>query len=110
MGAGQACRGRAPQRAPRAAVQIAALLAVMLRAAAAQAGDGFGVETNSFLIGQAPDWLDDTHVVWHDPMVRDEDADGQVQIYRSALDGTDKVCLTCGLAGPNQVPVVQPHG
>jgi len=70
----------------------------------------FIVETNSYLIGQAPDWLDDTHVVWHDPVVRDEDGDQTHQIYSSTLDGHDKKCLTCGLQGPNQVPVVQPHG
>ena len=37
-------------------------------------------------------------------------ASDAVQIYRSTLDGAEKVCLTCGLPGPNQVPVVQPHG
>jgi hypothetical protein len=31
-------------------------------------------------------------------------------VYRSRLDGTDEACLTCGLDGPNQVPVVQRHG
>src|SRR5262249_44205984 len=70
----------------------------------------FVVETNPFLLGQASDWVDERHVVWHDPIIRDEDGDGQTHIYRSTLDGTEKVCLTCGLDGPNQVPVVQPHG
>jgi Tol biopolymer transport system component len=70
----------------------------------------FVVESNPFVIGQAADWLDERHVVWHDPIVRDEDGDHQTQIYRSTLDGAEKACLTCGLAGPNQVPVVQPHG
>jgi hypothetical protein len=68
------------------------------------------VETNPYLIGQAPDWLDRTHVVWHDPFGRDEDGDGETNVYRSTLDGGEKVCLTCGLDGPNQVAVVQPHG
>jgi hypothetical protein len=68
------------------------------------------VDVNPFTIGQAPDWRDRTHVVWQDPAGRDEDDDGEIQIYRSALDGTEKVCLTCGMDGPNQVPVVQPHG
>src|SRR5689334_14982378 len=67
------------------------------------------VETNPFLIGQAPDWVDRTHVVWGEPFSRDEGNDGEGNIYRSTLDGGDKVCLTCGLDGPNQVPVVQPH-
>jgi hypothetical protein len=73
-------------------------------------GGRFAVETNSYLLGQAPDWLDETHVVWQDPMTRDEGGDGEVQIYRSTLSGADKKCLTCSLKGPNQVPVVQPHG
>lgn len=33
----------------------------------------------------------------------------RVQIFRSTLRGTERSCLTCGLAGPNQVPVVQPR-
>lgn len=33
-----------------------------------------------------------------------------MQIFRSTLRGTARACLTCGLAGPNQVPVVQPRG
>ena len=70
----------------------------------------FVVDSNPYVLGQAMDWVDQRHVVWHDPLVRDEDGDGAVQIYRSTLDGGEKVCLTCGLAGPNQVPVVQPHG
>jgi Tol biopolymer transport system component len=70
----------------------------------------FVVETNPFVIGQAPDWVDRTHVVWHDTFGRDEDGDGDIHIYRSTLDGGEKTCLTCGLEGPNQVPVVQPRG
>jgi Tol biopolymer transport system component len=70
----------------------------------------FVVETNPLVLGQAVDWLDRRHVVWHDPQTRDEDGDGQIHVYRSTLDGGEKVCLTCGLAGPNQVPVAQPHG
>ena len=71
------------------------------QSAAATGGERFVVETNPFLIGQAPDWLDDTHVVWHDPVTRDEDGDGQTQVYRSRLDGSEKVCLTCALPGPS---------
>jgi len=88
---------------------LGALLAPRI-ARAQPAGARFVVDTNPFLLGQASDWLDERHVVWHDPIIRDEDGDGQTHIYRSALDGTEKVCLTCGLDGPNQVPVVQPHG
>ena len=88
------------------------LVLAVLASTRARGDDGrrFVVETNPFLLGQAMDWLDQRHVVWHDPQTRDEDGDGETHVYRSALDGTEKVCLTCGLRGPNQVPVVQPHG
>ncbi len=91
------------------ALAVASLLASPPAGAGNRARD-FVVEANPFVLGQAMDWVDERHVVWHDPIVRDEDADGDRQIYRSTLDGADKVCLTCGLRGPNQVPVVQPHG
>ena len=68
----------------------------------------FVVEINPFLLGQAAVWQDRRHVVWHGPVAGDPAADAQ--IYRSTLDGAQQVCLTCGLPGPNQVPVVQPHG
>src|SRR5262249_12704382 len=111
--------GPALRLAVAAAALIAAAVAVGPRPAAAQdAGEtadrkgdrSFVVGVNAFTIGQAPDWLDRTHVVWQDPAGQDVDDDGEIQIYRSALDGTDRACLTCGLEGPNQVPVVQPHG
>jgi Tol biopolymer transport system component len=97
------------------------LLIVVATAFAVQADDAasdaerhgdhrFVVDSNPYVLGQAMDWLDRRHVVWHDPVIRDEDGDGQVQIHSSTLDGAEKVCLTCGLPGPNQVPVVQPHG
>ena len=93
-------------------VLAAALVALATAAGAAprRGGDTFVVEDNGYLLGQAPDWIDRTHVVWHEPMVRDEDGDGETHVYRSRLDGAERTCLTCGLAGPNQVPVVQPHG
>lgn len=79
-------------------------------AAARSAGRRFVAEPNRFVLGQATDWVDRTHVVWHDPAGRDDDDDGEIQIHRSALDGSEVACLTCGLEGPNQVPIVQPHG
>ena len=95
----------------RVAGRIAAVIvAVACVAVVARAEERFVVEGNRFVLGQAMDWLDKTHVVWQDPTSRDEDGDGQIQVHRSTLDGRDKVCLTCGLPGPNQVPVVQPHG
>jgi hypothetical protein len=87
---------------------IAALL--VLPAGTLAAERRFVTESNPFVLGQAMDWLDREHVVWHEAVGRDEDADGQMNIYRSRLDGTEKACLTCGLDGPNQVPVVQPRG
>jgi WD40-like Beta Propeller Repeat len=94
------------------ALLVAAVAGLVPAPAAAEesASPRFVVSSNPFLLGQAMDWLDERHVVWHDPVVRDEDGDGETQIYRSTLDGAEKVCLTCGLDGPNQVPVVQPHG
>ena len=93
----------------------AALIAGTAAPAAADSGatgsaPTFAVDTNSYILGQAAAWLDDTYVVWQDAVNFDEDGDGQIQIHRSRLDGTDKVCLTCDMPGPNQVPVVQPHG
>jgi WD40 repeat protein len=87
--------------------------AVALARRPAIAGDGrapFVVETNPFVLGQAMDWVDARHVVWQEPQSRDEDGTDDIHIYRSTLDGGEKVCLTCGLDGPNQVPVVQPRG
>lgn len=90
------------------------LLALLVACAAVRAeereGTRFVVERNGFVVGQAADWLDRTHVVWHRDVPADEGGDGTVQIFRSTLEGSDLRCLTCGLEGPNQVPVVQPGG
>jgi hypothetical protein len=66
------------------------------------------VRTNPHLLGQAVDWLDSQHVVYQATVAGSSPA--QIQLFSSTLGGADKVCLTCGLSGPNQVPVVQPHG
>src|SRR3954468_13744458 len=89
---------------------LAVAIAAASPAAAFAGGRDFVVEANPFVLGQAMDWVDNRHVVWHDAAGRDEDGNGQIQIHRSTLDGGERVCLTCGLDGPNQVPVVQPHG
>ena len=94
----------------RRAIGRGAAATLLLLASSSSAAQRFVVEPNDFLVGQAVDWLDQTHVVWHDPLSRDEDDDGAFNIYRSTLDGRDKVCLTCDLPGRHQVPVVQPHG
>jgi WD40-like Beta Propeller Repeat len=62
------------------------------------------------LLSQAPDWLDRAHVVWFGAVPPAEGGDGQIQIFSSNLQRSELRCLTCGLDGPNQVPVVQPHG
>jgi Tol biopolymer transport system component len=86
-------------------------LLLLATSTVAAAGDRrFVVETNPVTLGQAMDWLDRDHVVWHEAVGRDEDGDGQVHIYSSRLDGSEKTCLTCGFDGPNQVPVAQPRG
>jgi Tol biopolymer transport system component len=108
----RAARAARP-RCTAAALLAAATLAVVpaaARDAPPPSGGNFVVAANPYVLGQAVDWLDDGHVVWHDPAIRDEGGDGLSQIYRSTLDGGEKACLTCGLPGPNQVPVAQRHG
>jgi Tol biopolymer transport system component len=70
----------------------------------------FVTEQQPFVLGQAVDWVDDQTVVWHDSFTRDEDGDDNFDIYRSRVDGSEKVCLTCNLDGRHQVPVAQPKG
>lgn len=81
------------------------LLALLVLLALVPEAHAFTTTTNPFTLGQAPDWLDDAHVVAHAPVTG-----GDVQIFRSTLRGTGRTCLTCGLSGPNQVPLVQPGG
>src|SRR5262245_41624371 len=98
----------------RATVCLAAAAVFLLAAAMARAGDGgmrsFVAERNGITLSQAPDWIDRDTVVWHGAIPEDEGGDGQVQIVTSDLNGVGLRCLTCGLAGPNQVPVAQPRG
>jgi len=101
-------RTRAPWRV--LAGMCLALGVLASPASAAERARRFVIEQNPFVLGQAMDWLDRTHVVWHDATIRDEDGDGQTHIYSSTLDGADKRCLTCGLPGRHEVPVVQPKG
>ena len=69
---------------------VGVLAGVLVAGAAGDRDAPFVVETNPFVIGQAADWLDRTHVVWHEPLGRDEGGDGEVQIYRSTLDGREQ--------------------
>ncbi len=88
------------------AVSVLAI-AGLARALAEDPGSGerFVVRTNPYTVGQAPDWLDSRHVVY-----QADTGDGDRQVFRSTLSGAQRTCLTCGLSGPNQVPVVQPGG
>ena len=99
---------RPRRRAKLGMLALGALAIAGLAQALAQgsgAGERFVVRSNPYTLGQAPDWLDSRHVVY-----QEETPDGDRQVFRSTLAGTEKKCLTCGLTGPNQVPVVQPHG
>ncbi|MFN8162135.1 MAG: hypothetical protein U0R52_13935 [Solirubrobacterales bacterium] len=88
-----------------AVLALAAGVAGLTRASAPPAGERFVTTINPYTFGQAPDWLDSRHVVF-----ARNDPGGDPQIYRARLDGSDRHCLSCGLSGPNQVPVVQPDG
>lgn len=115
-------RGKAPTRAVPSGRKscLTVLLVTTAVALAARAGAAGGeapsvagtfvVETNPYVLGQAVTWLDRQHVIWHGPVAADLGGGGEIQLYRSTLDGADQVCLTCGLPGPNQVPVAQAHG
>ncbi|MEA2494352.1 MAG: TolB protein [Thermoleophilaceae bacterium] len=82
---------------------VLALAALLILAAPASA-NSFNVTTNSFTFGQAPDWMPNGQVVWHD------DVTGKNQVYVSDLDGTGTRCLTCEQAGPNMVAQARPQG
>ena len=71
-----------------AALAVAGVGAPAATAAALpRAGETFAVERNGYLVGQAPDWLDAGHVVFHDPFLCDDGSDGQIQIHRATLRG-----------------------
>jgi Tol biopolymer transport system component len=83
---------------------LAIACALSLGAAGPASATSFKVTTNAFTFGQAPDWMPDGRVVWHD------DVTGEQQTYISALDGSGKRCLTCAQKGPNMVAQARPQG
>ena len=87
----------------RAALVLTLLVAAVCVSQPASAAD-FKTTTNPFTFGQAPDWMPNGQVVWHD------DVTGKNQVYVSNLDGTGKRCLTCAQAGPNMVAQARPQG
>jgi hypothetical protein len=82
---------------------LAALVAAVYAASPAAAAE-FKTTTNSFTFGQAPDWMPNGQVAWHD------DVTGENQVYVSNLDGSAKRCLTCAQKGPNMVAQARPQG
>src|SRR4051794_17420357 len=83
---------------------VLAVVIACLWAQGAAAADDFRVVTNTYTFGQAPDWMPDGRVVFHDDF-----GDGQ-QVYVSRLDGRGRKCLTCDMPAPNMVAVAQPGG
>jgi Tol biopolymer transport system component len=83
---------------------LAMACALLLAGAANAHADRFEVTTNPYTFGQAPDWMPDGRVAFHDDF-----GEGQ-QVYVSGLDGSGRKCLTCDMPGPNMVPAVQPGG
>jgi Tol biopolymer transport system component len=64
------------------------------------------VTTDSSTFGQAPVFMPDGQVVYG---INLQQGAG-TQIYRSNQDGSGRVCLTCELKAPNNVPAVRPQG
>jgi hypothetical protein len=55
-------------------------------ASAPAAAERFEVRANPFVVGQAPDWLGRRHVVYHDPLGRDEGGDGRSEVRVARFD------------------------
>jgi Tol biopolymer transport system component len=83
---------------------LALACALMTMTAGRARADRFAVTTNPYTFGQAPDWMPDGRVVFHDDF-----GDGQ-QVYVAGLDGSGRRCLTCDMPAPNMVAAVQPGG
>jgi hypothetical protein len=69
-------------------------------------GAAFTIRQNSYAFGQAASWSRSDKV-----LSGQLDAAGVSQIYRSNLNGSDQVCLTCKtVQGPNAFPQERPLG
>jgi WD40 repeat protein len=84
-----------------AAAALAAIGPSAAPAAAAVPGPYFSApfraHANSYTFGQTPSWSRDGDVLSQEP-----DRTGILQVYRSALDGSSRHCVTCGgTPGPN---------
>jgi Tol biopolymer transport system component len=94
----------------RRAFAITAILALNATASAHAASPyagHFETSVNSYTFEQAPDWMPGGKRVLS---YRDLGDGTKNQVYTSRLDGSDELCLTCGLQGPNMVPTAQPGG
>src|SRR2546427_5432744 len=83
-------------------------LALLAPGQAARANT-FTVTTHPYTFGQAPVFMPDGRVVH----AKDYGDGAGQQVYLSALDGSNKSCVTCtsgAPAAPNGVPAVRPQG
>jgi hypothetical protein len=69
-------------------------------------GAAFTIQQNGYAFGQAASWSRRGKV-----LSGQLDSAGVLQIYRSDLDGSDQLCLTCKtVQGPNAFPQERPQG
>jgi len=64
------------------------------------------IRTHPYTFGQAPVFLRDGSVLFGKDF---RDGNG-TQVYRTALDGSGRRCLTCDMPAPNNVPAPRPQG
>src|SRR3954453_1714023 len=81
-------------------------LGVAASAGAQSISTPYTVRDHPYTFGQAPVFLPGGDVVvgknFHD--------DNGMQVYRAALDGSGRRCLTCEMPAPNNVPAPRPQG
>lgn len=66
----------------------------------------FSVHVSSHTFGQTPTWTRGGEV-----LSQELDPSGILQVYRSRLNGSHRICLTCGKTrGPNGFAAERPHG
>lgn len=68
-------------------------------------GERFVVDTNSYLVGQAPDWLDEKNVVFHDPFLRDDVRRHAAVTVRSAASRVAPLARSWPRLGSTQMSV-----
>jgi Tol biopolymer transport system component len=90
-----------------AVLALAAIAAPRLHASAQPVAPPptFGLTTNPFTFGQAPDWSPDGNWIVHNA-----DRGQGMQLYLAHLDGSGEHCITCDQPAPNMVPHYRPQG